>query len=191
LKERSDDELVRACRAGDEAAWAALVERYSALILSVPRRYGFSAAEADDVFSEVCLILVRSLDALRDVQALPRWLVRVTSRAAWEVSRRGRRDQMSELPELTGGAAPDAVATVFEEEELVRRALAGISRKCQHLLGLLYFEPESLSYDEIAQRLGIPRGSLGPTRKRCLERMRKLLPDRLGGDVSNGPDGPS
>jgi len=191
MAQPSDHELVRACREGDESAWSALVERYAALILSVPRRYGLPAAEVEDVFSEVCVVLVRSLDALRDVQALPRWLVRVTTRATWEVSRRTRRAQGSELPELTGGAAPDSVVEAFEEEHLVRGALATISEKCRRLLGLLYFEHESLSYDEIADRMGMPRGSLGPTRQRCLERMRRSLPAHLGGDVSESGDDPS
>ena len=161
------------------------MERYTALIHSVPRRYGLSAAEVDDVFSDVCVTLVRSLGALRDVQALPRWLVRVTTRATWEVSRKTRRARTSELPELTGAAAPDAVMEAFEEEQLVRWALLAISEKCRRLLTLLYFEPEALSYDEVASRLGVPRGSLGPTRKRCLERMRRVLPENLGGDVSS------
>lgn len=191
LSEPNDHELVRACREGDEAAWSALVERYSALICSVPRRYGLSTPEVEDVFSEVCISLVRSLDALRDVQALPRWLVRVTTRATWEVSRKGRRAVVHELPELTGGAAPDSVVSAFEEEQLVREALAAISEKCRRLLQLLYFQPESLSYDEVASRLGVPRGSLGPTRKRCLGRMRQVLPEHLGGDVSSDGGEPS
>jgi len=191
LPEPSDHDLVHACRSGDESAWSSLVERYAALIRSVPRRYGLPASEVDEVFSEVCMVLVRSLDALRDVQALPRWLVRVTTRATWEVTRRTRRAQTADLPELTGGAAPDSFVAVFEEEELVRSALAAISEKCRRLLGLLYFEPEALSYDEIASRLGVPRGSLGPTRQRCLDRMREALPRHLGGDVSKGQDGPS
>jgi len=191
LAEPSDFDLVRASREGDESAWGELIERYAPLIYSVPRRYGLPATEVDEVFSEVCVIFVRSLGALRDVQALPRWIVRVTTRATWEVSRRTRRAQASELPELSGGAPPDDVVEAFEEEHMVRTALRAISEKCRRLLSLLYFEPESLSYDEVASRLGVPRGSLGPTRQRCLDRMRGLLPAHLGGDVSNGDGEPS
>ncbi|MHC4954230.1 MAG: RNA polymerase sigma factor, partial [Planctomycetota bacterium] len=78
-----------------------------------------------------------------------------------------------------------------EEEELVRRALAAVSERCRELISLLYFEPAALSYDEIAERLGVPRGSLGPTRRRCLDRMRTALPESLGGSVSKTGDRPS
>ena len=79
-------QLVEACRAGEEAAWTQLVERYSALIVSVPRRYGFSEDLVEEVFSEVCLVLVKSLAGVRDAQALPRWIVRTTTRTSWEVA---------------------------------------------------------------------------------------------------------
>jgi DNA-directed RNA polymerase specialized sigma24 family protein len=83
----SDAELLRACHSGDEAAWDALIERYAALILSIPSRYGLRAAERDDVFAEVCLILVRSLATIRDPRSLPKWLIRTTTRATWTRTR--------------------------------------------------------------------------------------------------------
>lgn len=184
MTEPNDHSLVRACRDGDEGAWSALVARYAPLIQSVPRRYGFDASEVEDVFAEVCVVLVRSLDSLRDVQALPAWLIRVSTRATWEHARRSKRSRAQELPELTGAGPPDAFIETLEAEELVRGALRHISERCRRLLELLYFEPEALSYDEVALRLDVPRGSLGPTRKRCLERMRAELPAHLGGDVS-------
>ena len=178
---KTDEQLVEACRAGDEGAWQALVERYGALILSVPRRYGLHAAESDDVFAEVCLSLVRSLENLRDAKALPQWLA---TRATWEAARKLRRAPPPDLPPLTGAAPPDEFAVMLEEEQIVREALASISERCRKLLELLYFERSSPSYDEIAARMDMPRGSLGPTRKRCLAKLRTRLTDRLGGDVS-------
>ena len=136
-----------------------------------------------EVFSEVCLVLVKSLAGVRDAQALPRWIVRTTMRTSWEVARRTRRKLPDDLPELTGAAPPDEFVSALEEEQEVRRALARISEKCRRLLQLLYFDATEPSYDEIASRLKVPRGSLGPTRRRCLDRLRRFLPLHLGGEA--------
>ncbi|MHC4939277.1 MAG: RNA polymerase sigma factor [Planctomycetota bacterium] len=191
MSDRTDLELVAACREGDEEAWAELIGNYSALIASVPRRYGLAEHLVEEVFAEVCAILFRSLGGIRDAQALPSWVVRTTTRTTWEIARKAKRAWSPELPELTGAAPPDEVVSAFEEEQIVRRALRAISEKCQRLLRLLYFEPASLSYDEVARRLGVPRGSLGPTRRRCLDRLRSKLPSHLGGDVSGKGGSPS
>lgn len=188
---RTDVQLVDACRAGDEDAWAHLIERYSALIASIPRRYRLSEDLVEEVFAEVCAILFRSLAGIRDAQALPRWVARTATRATWEIARRARRSLPPEMPELTGAAPPDELVAAFEEEQIVRRALAAIPEKCRRLLRLLYFDPSAPSYDEIAHRMKVPRGSLGPTRRRCLDRLRDRLPPRLGGDVSERGRGPS
>jgi len=180
----SDADLLAACRDGNEAAWSALIERYAPLILSIPRRYGLRAAEAEDVFAEVCLALVRSLASVRDPKALPQWLIRTTTRATWELSRKSKRVPPEDLPPLTGAAPPDAFVTLLEEEQMVRDALASIGERCRELLELFYFAASTPSYDEVAVALGVPRGSLGPTRRRCLDRMRQELEPRLGGDVS-------
>lgn len=185
---RQDEELVRGCLEGDEQAWAELVERYASLILSVPRRYGLPAATCDDVFADVCLALVRALGKLRDARALPQWLIRTATRATWEASRkRARFTAPPELPPLTGAAPPAEFVAGLEEEQLVRGALGRISERCRKLLELLYFAAPTPSYDEVAERMEMPRGSLGPTRRRCLDSMRRNLSPELGGDVSGGP----
>ena len=180
----NDTDLLAACRDGDEAAWNALVERYAPLILSIPRRYGLRAAEADDVFAEVCLALVRSLASLRDPKALPQWLIRTATRATWESSRKSKRKPPEDLPPLTGAAPPDEFITLLEEEQMVRDALAAIGERCRKLLELLYFVAPTPSYDQVADEMDMPRGSLGPTRRRCMDRMRQRLEPSLGGDVS-------
>lgn len=190
MSERSDADLLAACRAGEERAWDRLIERYAPLILSIPSRYGLRRAECDDVFADVCLALVRGLGTLRDPEALPKWLIRTATRATWEFCRRHRRPPpaAADLPPLTGAAPPDEFAEAVEEEHLVRRALAALGERCRKLLQLLYFHRTTLSYDVIARRMGMPRGSLGPTRRRCLDRMRAELGPALGGkDVSTAP----
>ena len=99
MADRDDADLLAACRAGDETAWDALIQRYAALILSIPSRYGLRAAERDDVFAEVCLILVRSLGTIRDPSSFPKWLIRTTTRATWEFARKRRRTPPEDLPE--------------------------------------------------------------------------------------------
>ena len=186
----TDTELVRRCRDGDEEAWQALVERYAPLILSVPRRYGLAAAQADDVFADVCLALVRSLKTLRDPQTLPAWLIRTATRATWEAARKAKVPPPEDLPALTGAAPPEEFVALLEEEQIVREALGQVSERCRRLLELLYFTVPTLSYDDLADEIWMPRGSIGPTRRRCLESMRRFLEPRLGGDVSGGRKGP-
>ncbi len=170
-----DHDLIARCRSGDESAWTVLVDRYAPLILSIPRRYGLGSAQCDDVFAEVCLILVRNLRSVRDVQALPQWLIRTTSRATWALARKERRELPPDLPPLTGAAPPEEFVALLEEEQQVRDALEQISARCRKLLELLYFAAPTPSYDNVAKKLGVPRGSLGPTRRRCLDRMKKVL----------------
>jgi len=184
----TDKQLIASCIAGDEAAWSELIERYSSLILSIPRRYGFAAAQADDVFADVCLTLVRSLRNLKDARAFPAWLIRTTTRATWEASRKAARRKTSELPDIEGGIAPEALVEGLEDEQMVRSALEHVSERCRELITWLYFTEPAPNYDEIAKRMGKPRGSLGPTRRRCLDGMRKWLEPRLGG-VSSWRDG--
>ena len=190
MDEATDTELLTRCRAGDEEAWRVLVARYGPLILSVPRRYGLRAAPSDDVFAEVCLALVRALPKLRDPQALPKWLIRTATRATWEAARKARLKPPSDLPALTGAAPPDEFVELLEEEQLVRDALARISERCRELLTLLYFRAPTPSYDEVADAMGMPRGSLGPTRGRCLDKLRRELEPKLRPDVSVRGGGP-
>jgi RNA polymerase sigma factor (sigma-70 family) len=187
----TDPDLVARCLDGDEAAWELLIDRYGALILSIPRRYGLRAAQADDVFADVCLALVRSLAKLRDPQTLAKWLIMTTTRATWEAVRKAKIVPPDDLPPLTGAAPPDEVAEALEAEQLVREALAAVSGRCRQLLELLYFSSPARSYDEIADEMDMPRGSLGPTRRRCLDKMRTHLEPVLGGDVSGRPEEPS
>jgi len=176
LEHPSDTDLLARCRADDQDAWKTLVERYATLILSVPRRYGLPPERAEDVLGDVCVSLVKALGSIRDGQALPQWLIRTATRATWEAARKDRVAMTpDDLPPLTGAAPPDEMVAALEEEQRVREALARIGERCRKLLTLLYFTAETPSYDDVARKMKMPRGSLGPTRARCLDKLRSHL----------------
>jgi RNA polymerase sigma factor (sigma-70 family) len=169
------DELVRAARAGDAAAWDALVDRYLPLVTAVIRRLRLSAADADDVNQTVWLRLVEHLDRLREPKALPAWLAATARNEGLRAIRRRNRD----LPvDPEGGALergeqfdPDEAIVKDLRSHALREALLELPANRRELLYLLLADPP-LSYDEISARLGIPKGSIGPTRARALDQLR-------------------
>ena len=171
-------DLVSRARNGDKQAWDTLVGRYAPLIWSICRKYELRGADAEDVGQSVWLHLVDHLDRVRDPAALPGWLATTARRECVRVLRaaRGRHD---------AGQAPNAENTSDEqvataEEELLaaerhaalRGALSGLPPFCQQLIALLIEDPP-VPYVEISARLGIPVGSIGPTRRRCLDKLRR------------------
>ncbi len=187
----SDADLLAACRTGDERAWRTLVERYGGLALSVAHRCGLRGPHADDVFSDVFTALVSSLRTIRDPERLPGWIVRTATRCAWHARRRRGHELVVEheaaVPE------PADLVAQLEAERLVREALGRLPERCRKLLQALYFEPHTPSYDELARTTGTPRGSLGPTRSRCLEKLRthvEPLAELLGSRPEGAPEVP-
>jgi len=183
--EPSLSNLIARCREGDETAWRTLLDRFDALILSIPRRYGLDDEGCDEVYGEVCYKLVSSLDSIREPDALPKWLILTSTRTTWRVARRQTRMELpgDDLPEPTDDDPPEQFVLRLEREQIVREGLAALSERCRAILDALYFAPEPGDYDAISERLGIPRGSIGPTRARCLERMRRLVEPRLTGHL--------
>lgn len=176
---RDDDALVAALRRGDASAWNAFVTRYERLIYSVPRRMGLDADESADVMQDVLVAFLRGLPKLREAKTLPRWLTRTAFRIARERRMRRRREAPAEDPEIFAVVAADSdVADLVaraEDAARVRRALGGLGGRCEELLTLLFLCDPPVAYGEISRRLGMPIGSLGPTRQRCLERLLDLL----------------
>jgi len=173
---RSDEILVRECLLGSESAWTELVNKYRNLIFSIPIRSGFSSEDASEIFQSVCLMLLRDLRALREPQALPAWLMRLTARKC--ASFRKDRFAHSEIqPDsaLETRGLPEAVVEQLEREQMFREALAEGSPECARLIHLLFLHHPPLSYDEAAAELGLARGSIGATRMRCLEKLRRTL----------------
>lgn len=176
----TDAALVELALRGERRGWELLVERYQRLIFSIPRRYGLSEMDAADVFQSVCVILLEKLGDLRDQEKLSSWLITTTSRLTWEHLRRGRSAVEEPVEEAAAGhpadgPLPDEALVHLEEQDMVRRAVDHLAPRCRELLRLLFFDSAEPSYREIADRLGIPEGSIGPTRIRCLQRLARIL----------------
>jgi RNA polymerase sigma factor (sigma-70 family) len=180
LEPSEDARLVERCLGGDVRAWEALVRRHERLVYAIGRSYRLSDDDLGDVFQEVFAALIRGLPRLREPRTLVRWLSSTTQRIARATALKRRREQALSVeldgatpPALTVGepAAAEALERL-EEQALVRLALASLSERCRNLLGALYFEDPAPSYEALSRRLGVPIGSLGPTRARCFERLR-------------------
>src|SRR5262249_19794673 len=124
------------------------------------------------VFQQVCLLLYQRLAELRDHETLPAWLITVTRRQGAAILR-SRKGVFVPLDD----EHPDVEVQIgwIENEHIVERALLDLSERCRSLIDLLYLHPTKLTYAAIAERLGMPVSSIGPTRARCLEKLRKLL----------------
>jgi RNA polymerase sigma factor (sigma-70 family) len=179
---RRDDpvtsDLVTRARNGDQRAWDALVERYAPLTWSICRRYRLGDGDAEDVGQTVWLQLVDHLDAIREPAALPGWLATVTRRECLRVLGAAR-GQLAAERELGAEIRPGERAETVEQELLaaerhaaLREAFADLPPRCQRLMALLTQDPP-VPYAEISARLGIPVGSIGPNRSRCLDRLRR------------------
>src|SRR6516162_7513258 len=167
-------ELVIRAKYGDKQAWDALVERYAPLIWSICRRYRLG--DAEDVNQSVWLMLVDQISVLREPAALPGWLATTTQRECGRVLRAARRTQPG--GQVLEDSIPDEQAPTAEEELLkaerqaaLREAFTCLPPGCQRLLAMLIQDPP-VPYAQISAELGIPVGSIGPTRSRCLEKLR-------------------
>jgi RNA polymerase sigma factor (sigma-70 family) len=170
--------LVALARDGDQRAWDAIVEQFSPLIWSICRRYRLSDVDAEDVSQVVWLHLVDQLDSLREPAALPGWLATTTRRECSRLQRAaGKNDMAGPVPDLENipdPQAPDADEDLLlaERHAALREAFTRLPPDCQRLLALIIADPP-VPYAEISERLDIPVGSIGPTRGRCLDRLRR------------------
>jgi len=170
--------LVRAASNGENQAWDALTERYNPLIWSICRRYRLAGADAEDVTQAVWLKLVDHVGQLRNPAALPGWLATTAQRECGRVLRVAGTSRAWEPISATDNI-PDTQTATAEQELLaaerhaaLREAFTRLPAGCQRLLALLVEDPP-LPYAEIGARLGIPAGSIGPNRGRCLDRLRR------------------
>ena len=180
---KSDRELVQGCVKGREEDWNALVDKYKNLIFSIPIRYGLSREEAADIFQTVCLKLIQELPRLRDPKALPKWLMQVAHHQCYrrkhQQQRTVSRDTDSSLPEPITPAIADSLVQQTQEDQILREAMGTLTPQCRRLVELLFFETPPRPYAEVAAELGLALGSIGFTRQKCIERLRRHL-DELG-----------
>jgi len=186
VTQREDRDLIAACLAGESAAWERLVARYQRLVYSIPMKLRLSPDDAADIFQSVWLKLYEKLASLRDHEKLSSWLITTTTREVWRVAARNRRDSapaiadgddQSNSLEQIAATAPlaDAERERLEQQQIVRAAVESLPERCRNLLTMLFYEKDELSYAEIARRMEMPVPSVGPTRARCLEKMKKRL----------------
>jgi RNA polymerase sigma factor (sigma-70 family) len=171
-------ELVRDAAAGDQRAWEHLIGRFGGLVWSVARAHGLSQADAADVSQTAWLRLVEHLHRLRDPERVGTWLASTARHEALRTLRRARRQvpvgDDAELEEPGPPAeSPEARTLAAERSDILWRAFAGLPPRCQTLLRVLMADP-SPSYQQVAAAMDMPIGSIGPTRGRCLERLREL-----------------
>ena len=170
-------DLVTRAATGDKHAWDALVERFSPLIWSICRKHRLADADAEDVGQNVWLRLVDQLGKIRDPAALPGWLVTVTRRECLQVV--GATQRSLTAGYMTGAQIiADEQSRTAEQELLaaehhaaLREAFAALPPSGQRLIALLLQDPP-VPYAEISVRLGIPVGSIGPTRRRYVDKLR-------------------
>jgi RNA polymerase sigma factor (sigma-70 family) len=172
-----DRDLIRACRKGKVGAWRRLLEKYERIVFSVPRRYGLSTDDAADITQLTFTILVQSIDKLPEDSKLGGWLTTVARRHTWRLLERNRRQGIGRhaaLDENITGGGTEPIES-WELGEWLHQGLSMIGGSCRDLLFALYLDPKQPSYAEVAERLGMAVGSVGPTRIRCLERLRRVL----------------
>ena len=190
VTEPSDRDLVAACLKGDNSAWEALIVRYQRLIYSIPRKARMSDDDAADIFQSVCLKLCQKLSTLRSEEKLSSWLIKITMRECWRVIAKQRSeralikrdgDDDLNLDRDVRDSRPltDEMQVAFEQQQLIREGLAALPERCQRLLGMLFYHKDEFSYADISSRMKMPASSIGPTRARCLENLKKQLEGKL------------
>lgn len=183
--EQDDAALVLACRRGDARSWEALIEKYKRLIYAIPKRARLDDDQAADVFQMVFSKLVENLDKIEQPERLQAWLVTTARRETIRLINESRRtvsvtSDDEDAPDPLDSIAdtnplPDEVLERLQFQQRIRAGMDAIDERCRNLLQWLYGEVDAPSYAEIAARLGIPEGSIGPTRARCVEKLKKSV----------------
>lgn len=169
-----DADLVRRCLEREAGAWETLVDRYADLVYGIARRSGLDGARSEDLVQDVFLVLLKNLRRLRRHDRLMGWLVKAAKREAWRARRRDKasraREEDRSRPESDPGPRPEDVLVSEEQRHLVRQAMLSIDARCRRLLDALFLRGEA-DYRQVGEELGMAVGSIGPTRKRCLEKL--------------------
>ena len=177
--------LMSAARQGSDDAVGEMVTEFSPLLWHVARAAGLSSGDAEDVLQTVWTRLLEHLDDIRTPAALGGWLVVTAKREAWRVRAAERRqipaetDSFAELPDH--GPGSEETVILDDQRRTLWAAIRQLSPRCQELLRIIAFVPQA-DYAAVAAKLGMRIGSIGPTRGRCLAKLRAVLADGLEGN---------
>lgn len=186
-----DAQLAARCKQGEPAAWRVLVQRYQRLVYAVARRGGLDEHGAADVFQTVFTRLLEALPRIAQPDRLQAWIVTTAKREVFLLLKRARRTvSMTATPDAQGEfeewdvadetPLPEDLLGELQQLHALRLGLDRLDKRCRDLLELLFADDEErLSYDEISARLDMPAGSIGPTRSRCLGKLRVLTERQL------------
>jgi RNA polymerase sigma factor (sigma-70 family) len=169
--------LVSRAATGDQDAWNEIVERYAPLVYAICRRYRLSDRDIEDVGQQVWALLAQHTGRLREPATLPGWLATTTARECLRTRRTAQRSGplagwQEEQARFADDAAIDVEILAAERDAALRAAVAELPPRGRHLLAMLMHDPP-YSYQEISAKLGIPVGSIGPLRARCMDRLRR------------------
>lgn len=182
--ETEDQRLLAACRRGEVDAWEQLLRKYERLVFSVARTSGLSANDAADITQITFTYLLQSLGTVNP-QTLGGWLATVARRHSWRLHKRHQRERPLDITDETvdsrlveaffPGHTDGNPIERWELIEWLQGGLTQLTERCRDLLVALYFDEDEPSYQAIAETLAMPTGSIGPTRARCLQQLRKIL----------------
>jgi RNA polymerase sigma factor (sigma-70 family) len=179
----SDRELVARCRAGDQQAWAELVERFSRYVYAISTQaFRLSESDAEDVFQEVFARAYQHLDKLRDDAAVRPWLAQLTRRLCIDRLRAVARERPASDEELEPPGTDETIA-LLDEALTVHEALAETPEHCREVLDRFFARDES--YRTIGEALDLPPGTIASRISRCLGRLRELLEGRTDPDATS------
>jgi RNA polymerase sigma factor (sigma-70 family) len=176
-------EAFSAQREGDPDGMARLVDVLTPLLWHTARAQGLTRAQAEDVVQTTWLQLVKHREAITDARGILKWLITTTRRESWAVVRRSRREDITDdLGEVLDGApatpdgpeGPEQLVVRGQEQRVLWQHFAALSARCQQLLRVIALA-ERPDYGQVAEALGMPVGSIGPTRGRCLAKLRQAL----------------
>jgi len=187
-------ELVTRLQGRDNAAWRLFITEYGRVVFAVATRLGLEGSDRDDLFQETCLVALKSIHTLRDPSRLSSWVYTTAFRLGIDVLRR----RQPEVPMKDLGRIADSSVDIHLDPRIIREmqrieevaqlldAIGSLDVRCRNLLKYLYLEVPRRPYAEISHLVGMPVGSIGPTRARCLQKAEKALRD-----LSNDPPPPS
>jgi RNA polymerase sigma factor (sigma-70 family) len=185
--DQDDAALVARCLRGDGDAWAVLVSRYQRLVYAIVTRMGLDEHVAADVFQTVFARLYQHLGRIGDPRRLQAWIVTTAKRESLLQRQRGQRtvsmtredeshEDGGEWDVADEALIPEDALAELQQLNQLRNALEKLDVRCRDLLRMLFREDDDkLAYDEVARTLGVPVGSIGPTRSRCLAKLRELV----------------